>query len=158
MPWKDVKPMDEKILFIADYLRGHYPSFRALCQRYGITTKTGYKWVKRYEERGMDGLYEQSRRPHQSPLKTPYPLQKAIITLRGQFSTPPGAKKLQRLLAQQFPHEVIPSQTTIYHILRREGLVNAWKKRQKVSPYADPFAPVKAANELWSADYKGQLN
>ena len=157
MPWKDVRPMDEKILLIGDYLRGHYPSFRLLCERFGITTKTGYKWIKRYEQQGMDGLYEQSRRPRQSPLTTPYVVRQTIIALRQRFRTPPGAKKIQTLLAKQFPHDLIPSQTTIYHILRREGLVKPTKKRQKVPLYVDPFAPVHAANELWSADYKGQL-
>ena len=47
MPWKDVRPMDEKVLFIADYLR-QVSSFSELCGRYGISRKTGYKWVARY--------------------------------------------------------------------------------------------------------------
>jgi len=42
MPWKDVRPMDEKILFIADHLRAP-GNFRQLCGRYGISRKTGYK-------------------------------------------------------------------------------------------------------------------
>ena len=48
MPWRDVTPMDEKILFIADYLRGAQPNFTQLCHTYGISRKTGYKWVQRY--------------------------------------------------------------------------------------------------------------
>jgi len=79
MPWRDVKPMDEKLLFLADYLKSHYASFSELCRAYGISRKTGYKWVKRYEAHGLDALAEQSRRPHQSPFITPYTIRKAII-------------------------------------------------------------------------------
>jgi len=46
MPWKDVRPMDGKILFIADHLR-ETDSFSHLCERYGVSRKTGYKWVAR---------------------------------------------------------------------------------------------------------------
>ena len=157
MPWRDVTPMDEKILFIADYLRGAQPNFTQLCHTYGISRKTGYKWVQRYAAQGADGLDEQSRRPHCSPMQTPYPIRKAVIELRTQSRLRPGAKKLQVLLAERFPHETIPSQTTIYHILREAGLIHPNKKRQRVAPYAQPFAPIHAPNEVWSADYKGQL-
>jgi putative transposase len=51
MPWTEVRPMDQKLLFLADYLRGGY-SFTALCALYGISRKTGYKWVKRYQQHG----------------------------------------------------------------------------------------------------------
>ncbi len=157
MPWKDVRPMDEKTCFIADYLKGNYPNFRALCARYGIATKTGYTWIKRYEAGGMEGLQPQSTRPRHSPLATPYAVRKAIITLRQKFQSPPGAKKIQTLLAKQFSEVLIPSQTTIYHILRSEGLVKSRKKRHRITPYTDLFAPVDSVNELWTCDYKGQL-
>ena len=55
MPWIEVRPMDAKVLFIADYLRKR-TSFSGLCRDHGISRKTGYKWVKRYEESGFDGL------------------------------------------------------------------------------------------------------
>lgn len=49
MPWQETKPMDQKILFIADYLRDTY-SHTELCVRYGISRKTGYKWLARYQQ------------------------------------------------------------------------------------------------------------
>jgi putative transposase len=55
MPWKDVKPMDERILFIADYLR-QVDSFSRLCERFGVSRKTGYKWVERYGQGGARGI------------------------------------------------------------------------------------------------------
>jgi transposase InsO family protein len=156
MPWKEVKPMEQKILFIADYLRDS-SNVSALCAHYGISRKTGYKWLQRFHELGGDGLNEQSRRPASCSTQTPYRLQKAIIELRQQFQIAPGAKKLQVLLAQRYPNEVIPSKSTIYNILNRAGLVQTRRRKRQVSPYPQPFAPVSEVSELWSVDYKGQF-
>lgn len=156
MPWKEVKPMQQKILFIADHLR-HVASMAELCAQYGISRKTGYKWLQRFHELGIEGLNEQPRRPTNSPTQTPYRIQQTIIALRQQFQITPGAKKLQVLLAQRYPHETIPSRSTIYNILNRAGLVQARRRKRRVAPYPQPFAPVTEVNELWSVDYKGQF-
>lgn len=156
MPWRETRPMDEKVLFIADHLRGRY-SHSELCLRYGISRKTGYKWLERYRAYSLAGLEEQSRRPHHCPTATPYVLRKAIIELRQSSRVPLGAKKIQVLLAQRYPDEVLPSKSTIYGILAAEGLTEPRKRRQRISPYPQPFAPVQEANTLWSVDYKGQF-
>lgn len=156
MPWREIKPMDQKILFIADHLRGLY-SHTELCERYGISRKTGYKWLARYQQTELEGLSEQSRRPHHSPLSTPYPIRKAIIELRQKSRVPLGAKKIRALLTQRFPNDPLPSKSTIYNILNAEGLVEKRKRRERIPLYPQPFAPVHEANELWSADYKGQF-
>ena len=92
MPWKDVKPMDEKILFIADHLR-ELGSFSQLCERYGISRKTGYKWVERYHSAGIEGLQERSRRPHTVAGEIPYTIRKAIMELRRQGPRSAGAEE-----------------------------------------------------------------
>ena len=112
MPWRDVKPMDEKILFIADHLRDP-GSFSQLCERYGISRKTGYKWVERYQSAGLEGLEERSRRPHTVAGEIPYTIRKAIIELRCQGREPLGPKKIQALLSRRFPEQPTPSKTTI---------------------------------------------
>jgi len=156
MPWRELKPMEQKVLFISDYLRERY-NFSSLCVRYGISRKTGYKWVARYDELGIDGLEEQSRRPAKCPHQTPYRLRQAIIELRTEGYSRPGPKKIQQLLIQRYPNAVIPSQTTIHNILKHAGLIKPRKRRRRVSPYTEPFAPVQNANELWSVDFKGQF-
>lgn len=156
MPWRELKPMNQKVLFIADYLRGA-PNFAALCHRYEISRKTGYKWVARYQEHGIDGLEEQSRRPHQCPHQTPYRIRQAIISLRTQSHSKPGPKKLQHLLKQRYPNEAVPSQTTIHNILKQAGLIQPRKRRKRVTPYTEPFSPVHQPNECWSVDFKGQF-
>ncbi len=156
MNWKTVKPMDQKVLFIADNLRKS-GTFTALCERYGISRKTGYKWLKRYCVDSIEGLEEQSRRPHYHPETTPYTIRQAVIDIRQSRRILTGAKKIQSALAARFPNEHIPSHTTINNILRREGLLQPRKKRKRVTPYSKPFAAVKAPNELWSTDFKGEF-
>ena len=63
MPWKETCRMDEKLVFVADCLRGELP-MAALCEDYGISRKTGYKWLGRYRDQGPEGLVERSRAPH----------------------------------------------------------------------------------------------
>ena len=40
MPWSETTPMDQKMQFIADYLRGEL-GMTELCELYGIARKTG---------------------------------------------------------------------------------------------------------------------
>jgi len=40
------------------------------CRYYGISRPTFYKWLRRYEEKGLEGLRDGSRRPHHSPNAT----------------------------------------------------------------------------------------
>ena len=55
MPWKETCLMDERVMFIAECLGGELP-MTALCERYGISRKTGYKWLGRYRSDPVGGL------------------------------------------------------------------------------------------------------
>lgn len=156
MPWKEVKPMEQRILFIADWIKELYP-FSDLCEHYNISRKTGYKWIKRFEKTGLDGLSEASRKPHHSPFQTPYPVRQAVIELRQRGRMILGPKKIQALLRQRFPSQPPPSKTTIYKILHSEGLVTPQRRRRRVAPFPQPFSPVGDVNDVWSADFKGQF-
>lgn len=156
MPWIEVRPMDQKVLFIADWLRD-MSSMSELCEAYNISRKTGYKWLSRYNKAGVDGLNEASRKPLCSPHRTPHPVRQAILELRTCGGMIMGPKKIQTLLRQRFPTEPPPSKTTIYNILHAEGVVPKRRRRQRVAPYPKPFAPVGNANDVWSADFKGQF-
>ena len=61
MPWKKSEPMDQRIEFAVRAMRTL--NFRALCQEYGISAKTGYKWRERFLCKGLAGMAEESRRP-----------------------------------------------------------------------------------------------
>jgi transposase InsO family protein len=151
--------MDQKVLFIADYLRGGL-TFSELCAMYTISRKTGYKWLNRYMDQGFDGLRERSRRPANSPHRVPYAIRKAVIDLRKEKRrsvTPLGPKKIQALLGERHPTWEVPSETAIHNILKSEGLVSARKRRRRVFPGQQPFSPVRHANDLWTTDFKGEF-
>src|SRR4029077_10648136 len=65
MPWKKSEPMDQRREFALKALETL--NFRVLCQEYGISTKTGYKWRERFLRQGLEGMEEESRRPRSSP-------------------------------------------------------------------------------------------
>ena len=81
MPWSQLSPMDQKTQFIADYLRRRL-SVTELCDHYGISRKTGYKWIERYEHGGLASLAERSRRPHACPTQTPEEVVQALTEAR----------------------------------------------------------------------------
>ena len=66
MPWKESCAVDERHRFMEAFLKGDYP-MTELCERFGISRKTGYKWIDRYLRHGPAGLEERSRRPRRSP-------------------------------------------------------------------------------------------
>lgn len=86
MPWSETSTMDQKIQFIADYLR-EVLSITELCELYGISRKTGYKWIDRYIHNGPAGLEEYSRRPHQTPNQTDPEITGALLEIRRRHPT-----------------------------------------------------------------------
>lgn len=155
MPWLKVDPMDAKILFLGDWLRGG-DTFTGLCRRHGISRKTGYKWLRRYKEMGLDGLKERSCRPQHFPNRIAFTIRKEIIALRRRYPNW-GPKKIRQLMSTLHGDWDLPSATSVYNVLRSEGLINQRRRRRRVMPSPRPFSPVCEPNEVWSADFKGQF-
>ncbi|AMS15506.1 integrase [Pseudomonas chlororaphis] len=155
MPWRELNPMDLKVMFIADYLSRRF-NFRELCAAHSISRKTGYKWVARYNAEGVQGLDERSRSRHAQAHIIPFEIKASIIELRSKGPTTPGPKKIQVALAERFPGQEPPSKTSIYNILKRAGLITPRRLRQRVAIYPIPLKRADLPNQLWSADYKGQ--
>lgn len=156
MPWKDLNPMDQRVLFVADYMRELY-SFSELCARYGVSRKTGYKLIERYRREGADGLEERSRRPLSQPAQLPYAVKQAIIELRGSRRMELGPKKIQVRLRERYPDLPQPSRTTIYNVLKRAGLITPRRLRRRVARSGGVVNSIQTPNALWSADFKGQF-
>jgi putative transposase len=155
MPWEQSLPMDQKTQFVSEYLRATI-SFTELCDRYGISRKTGYKWIDRYQAEGPAGLTERSRRPHSSPDQTPEPLRLAIIEARHRRPSW-GAKKLLKHLRSKDPQANWPSRWTVCQILRRAGLVRQHARRRKPGHPGKPISIATAPNHLRCVDFKGQF-
>ena len=157
MPWREVNPMDEKVLFIADCLRAE-ESFSSICRRYGISRKTGYKWMARYKESGLSGLTDKSRKPHSHPATTPYAMRKAILEHRRIGCITLGPKKISALLIDKYGDATdVPSITTIHKILDDAGEIKKQKKRSRVAANMKRTGQGQHPNDLWTADYKGQF-
>lgn len=154
MPWRERSPVDLRAQFISEYLEG-FCSMADLCRDYDISRKTGYKWVFRYETRGLMGLVDQSRRPHHSPRATDEAVRDAIVAARRRHPTW-GAGKLIPWLARREPARSWPRRTTGGELLKRAGLVGA-RRRHCRPPAPAPLGPVTRANEVWTVDFKGQF-
>ena len=123
MPWSHSSPMDQKLQFIADYLRELW-SVTELCDAYGISRKTAYKWIERYLRQGPAGLEERARRPNTSPSRTPDEIQNALLEARRRHPSW-GAKKLLTLVHKRHPRRELPHRSTVCDILSRNGMVQA---------------------------------
>jgi len=129
MPWGVVSLMSLREEFVR-LCESTEMSFAALCRRYGISRKTGYKWLDRYHKQGANGLADLSRRPKRSPRQLQDEREKAIVALR-QSHPSWGARKIRRLMKNQNPAEV-PACSTITAVFHRSGLIDpnnpaAWR-------------------------------
>ena len=157
VPWKETCRVDQKRQFILEWRSGTM-SRAALCQLFGISRQTGYKWVRRFRGGALrwTSLEERSRRPKRSPRATPGKLVKLIVSQRRQFPRW-GPRKLRQRLREQWPRLAWPSASTIGAILKRHGLVADRKRRVRLPPRTRPFVTCREPNDLWCVDFKGQF-
>lgn len=155
MPWRETKPMDQRMQFIADYLRQSL-SMSELCQLYGVSRKSGYKWIERYLAHGPQGLEDQSRRPDSHPNQTPEEIVEALIAVRQRHPSW-GAKKLLATVEKRHPEWPLPARSTVCEILRRQGLVPKQRRRRVIGHPGKPSTQALSPNDLWCVDFKGQF-
>jgi len=131
-------------------------SFAKVCRRFHIARSTGYKWLKRYRERGRAGLHNRSRRPHHTPRKLSPRWQRALRELRRHHRSW-GPRKLRARLRELHPHVRLPAVRTLARWLRRLGLVSGKRRHQRRGPVLAVCPPSKARqpNEVWTIDFKG---
>src|SRR5712692_5231517 len=153
MPWKASSVMEEKVRFVVEYEQDNY-TMSELCQHYGIARETGYVWLRRYRERGVEGLGELNRAALRHGNQTPPETEQAVVELR-QAHMRWGPRKLKRVLERDQAHQRWPAASTIGELLKREGLVVGRKKRRRTAPYTEPLAHADGPNRVWCADFKG---
>jgi putative transposase len=153
MPWKECKPMDERLRFIARLLEGE--KMAALCREFGISRVTGYKIYNRYKDCGLLGLNNRSRAPYRQANRLPYQVERTILGIKKEHDSW-GARKIRDKLVKQFPMVPTPAVSTIHAVLDRHGLVKG-KKRRRYKAQGTPLVAARQPNELWCADYKGEF-
>lgn len=149
MGWKEVTTMSQRIEFVTLAMKGE-TNFSELCRRFGVSRKTGYKFLKRCVEEGPPGFCDRSRRPKYSPNATPAHMERLILELRDKHPAW-GGRKLKRR-AEDIGYEGVPSPSTITEILKRNGRISteegekhkAWQRFE-----------AERCNDLWQMDFKG---
>jgi transposase InsO family protein len=143
--------MSERAEFVVKAMQDGV-NMSALCREYHISRKTGYKWLKRYQEQGRAGLEDRSRRPAGHPNQTPAVLERVILEARALHPAW-GGRKLKRWLENKGWTE-LPAPSTITAILRRHGCLDpAEGIRHR------PFTrfEMEDPNQLWQMDFKGKF-
>jgi len=93
-------------------------SVAATCRYYGITRTCFYKWRKRYEAEGFEGLRDRSSVPHRSPNATAPEVIEKILWLRRQYHF--GPHKIAMYLKRY--HDITISPSGVWRILNKVGL------------------------------------
>lgn len=148
MPWMERRVEMLREQFVMQSLKEDR-NISALCEEYGISRKTGYKWIKRYLENGC--FEDQSRKPKNISCKTDEKIEKLIIEVR-QKRPGWGARKIHSYLAHK-GHDM-PCVRTVNNLLKRNGLISL-----EASRASRPFKRFEReySNELWQADFKGDI-
>ena len=155
MPWTQTDPMQERTRFITAYHDGLY-SMSELCARFHISRKTGYKWLQRYHQHGLDGLKDLSRTPKTCPHQTTPEVEALLVESRRKHPHW-GPRKLRRVLERHHPTVTFPALSTIGAILDRNGLIETKPRRRKAKhPGATPLK-TEAPNDVWGTDFKGEF-
>src|SRR5579863_3503050 len=154
MPWKESSVMDERMRFVIRLKDGE--SMASLCREFGIARKTGYKIFERYEQCGLEGLSDRTRRPFRYANQLPEQVEAAIVSAKRE-KPHWGARKIRERLLRRLPHAIrVPAASTVHAVLDRHGLVTRAARprtRAEGTPLSDGLGP----NDLWCTDYKGEF-
>jgi transposase InsO family protein len=145
--------MTERMKFVALLQEGE-ETMAALCRRFGISRKTGYKLVARFATEGITGLADRSHAAHHHPRAVSEATENLIVDLRHKRPSW-GPRKLLLRLREIDPTKDWPVKSTIGEILRRHGLVVPRRRRRTTPADSLPFADIEGPNDTWCVDYKG---
>jgi putative transposase len=153
MPWRETSPMEQRLEFVREYATEWF-TMTELAAQYGISRRTGYKWLERYEVDGAEGLRDRSRRPQRCPHATAAKVADTLLALRRRHPRW-GPRKLLVVAARRTRAVVWPARSTVAALLKRHGLSAARRRRAAPLPVPPPVAPITAANGTWTTDFKG---
>lgn len=150
--------MSERLAFITACLN-RAERIVEICDRFGISEKTGQKWLHRFKTEGLEGLEDRSRAPQQQPHRMSAEIAAKIVKLRRRYPGY-GAQKLRDWLTQHYPTERWPAASSIGALLTREHLIRRKRRRRRDAERAAldrARTPAFAPNTVWTADFKGEF-
>lgn len=149
MPWETKTAMDEREKFVIE-ASSENANITQLCLKYGISRKTGHKWINRAAQ-GLP-LCDQSRRPHQQHSKTAVEIEQLIIQVR--LAHPAWGGKTIRAVLESAGVEGLPSDKTCCNILKRNNLIDPLESKKHT---AFQRFEKEHCNEMWQTDFKGDF-
>ncbi len=153
MAWKETCAVDERMRFVLA-VETEDEAMAALCRRFEISRRTGYKWLDRYRALGGDGLADRSRAPHHHAHSVAAAIAERCVAVRRAHPTW-GPVKVRAWLECEAPEVSWPAASTIGALFDREGLTVKRRLRRRGPPSSAPFAAGVAANDVWCIDFKG---
>lgn len=155
MSWKERTRVDERLVLVGEYLKGSR-SMTDLCEEFGVSRKTAYKWVERYRLEGPGGLSDRSRAPRTHPHRVEPAVLEALIQARRAHEHW-GARKILAWLGRKYPDLQLPVASTVSALFSKYGLSRSRQARRRTPPFTDPFADADGPNRVWCADFKGEF-
>jgi transposase InsO family protein len=147
--------MEQRARFVLEALRGHF-TMSELCYRYGVSRKTGYKWIERYHHQGTPGCNDRPRAPRSHPNATDPKIEARIVTLRRK-NPGWGPRTLHGYLMDHHPNTDWPCPSTIGEILKRHELIRKHRRRAPRGTWRPARTLADQPNRVWTADFKGQF-
>jgi len=149
--------MSERLQFIQACLNRRI-AIAEVCARFGISEKTGYKWLARFRATGDVALGDRSHAPHRRAHRLDPALAARIVALRKAHPLW-GPEKLRDWLRQHDAASPWPASSTIGELLAREGLIHRRRRRRAAAHarLATAATAATAPNVVWTADFKGQF-
>ena len=154
MPWKKTSLVEQRFDLIRQMAAGER-SVLELCEHFGISRQTAYKWRVRYRQGRLRSLHDRSRRPRRSAGQTTLHWLRRVRRARQRHSTW-GARKLYRVLLERFGPKSVPSTATMSRWLRRWGLARGRRRRQRGPVLTRRALHVpRRCHAVWTVDFKG---
>jgi transposase InsO family protein len=153
MGWEETCAVTERMKFVLEVQQGDRTVAQA-CRVAGVSRKTGYKWLARFEAGGVPALQDRSRAPRTHPHAVPLEIQAMLLEAR-RLHPDWGAVTLLEWLSRRHPRQEFPAPSTVSELLKRHGLVKARGRSRRTPPYSQPFSQAREPNAIWSADFKG---
>jgi len=147
--------MDEKIKFIA-LVKSDVYSFAEACRRFGISRKSGYVLLARYEREGAGGLEPRSRAVHHHPNATEQSMIAQLLEMKGRYPKLSAGKVLDRL-RMEGQAQGLPARSTVGELFKRYGLIQPRKRTAVRAGQGSALSNPSTPNALWSVDFKGHF-
>jgi transposase InsO family protein len=145
--------MDQRMGFVTAYVAGE-ESVAVLCRHFGISRKSGHKWLARYRADGPAGLVDRARAPRTRPHALAEEVVEALLAVRHRHPSW-GPRKVKAWLEDRHGDRTWPAASTIGLAFDRALLTRPRQHRRRVAPQSAPLAACKAPNDVWAADFKG---